>query len=84
MKLLRYLTIFMVMAVLAGCIGFNRVETSHTRTSSIGQELIDLQKAKDSGAITQQEYDGCKEKLLETFNKSDFVIKCEKSCNSEK
>ena len=32
---------------------------------TIGQQLIDLQKAKDSGAITDAEYQAQKAKLLE-------------------
>ncbi len=30
---------------------------------TLGQELIDLQKAKDEGAITPKEYDELKDKL---------------------
>ena len=33
---------------------------------TIGQQLVDLQKAKDSGAITESEYQAQKAKLLES------------------
>jgi hypothetical protein len=32
---------------------------------TLGQEMIDLQKAKDEGAISQQEYEELKVKLTE-------------------
>lgn len=35
-----------------------------TQPPTKGQELIDLKKALDQGVITQEEYDGAKEKLL--------------------
>lgn len=36
------------------------------RTTTKGQELLDLQKAYDSGAITQEEYEKQKKKVLES------------------
>jgi len=36
-----------------------------TASPTLGQQLIDLQKAKDSGAITDAEYQSQKAKLLE-------------------
>ncbi len=36
-----------------------------TTAPTLGQQLIDLQKAKDSGAITDAEYQAQKAKLLE-------------------
>jgi hypothetical protein len=52
--------------VLAGCAwsigdGKDRVTTNQPTR---GQELIDLQKAKDQGAITQEEYDRQKKQIL--------------------
>jgi len=35
--------------------------------STLGQELIELQRAKDSGAITAQEYEELKEKLKKEY-----------------
>jgi hypothetical protein len=34
------------------------------QTATIGQQLVDLQKAKDSGALTEAEYQVQKAKLL--------------------
>jgi urease alpha subunit len=47
---------------LAGCGGSTTRVSSTTQTS--GQELIDLQKALDSGAINQKEYDKQRAKIL--------------------
>ena len=36
----------------------------HNVTPTIGQQLVDLQKAKEAGAITEAEYQSQKAKLL--------------------
>lgn len=51
-------------AGLAGCGGGADV-TSHTTTTTVGQELIDLESAYKKGVITQEEYEDAKEKILE-------------------
>jgi hypothetical protein len=38
--------------------------TSKPQTPSLGQQLVDLQHAKDAGAITQAQYENQKAKLL--------------------
>jgi hypothetical protein len=38
--------------------------TSKPQTPSLGQQLVDLQKAKDAGAITPAQYEDQKAKLL--------------------
>lgn len=53
---------------LTGCLGLNlgggtKSETTHS-TPTLGQQLVDLQKAKDSGAITDAEFQTQKAKLL--------------------
>lgn len=51
-----------------GCIGvqLGGGTTNHTQAPTVGQQLIDLQKAKDAGAITDAEYQAQKAKLLAT------------------
>ena len=44
---------------------FNKDTYSTNITTTVGDELIDLKKALDSGAINQEEYDAMKEKLLQ-------------------
>ena len=38
--------------------------------TTTGQELLDLQKALDSGAITQEEYNKLKKKIVERLDES--------------
>ena len=50
---------------LAGCGGGSAEVKTSTRTSTLGQELIDLDKAYQQGAITEKQYKAAKEELLE-------------------
>ena len=44
---------------------FNKESYVTNITTTVGDELIDLQKALDTGAINQEEYDQMKEKILQ-------------------
>lgn len=50
----------------AGCGGGGSKTTAvqETRTTTTGQELIDLQKAYEAGIISQKQYDQQKQKIL--------------------
>ena len=48
---------------LSGCGGSPKVEST-TKTTTLGQELMDLEKAYKEGVITEKEYNAAKEKLL--------------------
>ena len=52
--------------LLTGCIGvqLGGGTTNRTQPPTVGQQLIDLQKAKDAGIITDAEYQAQKAKLL--------------------
>ena len=54
------------MTLLTGCIGLSIGSGTTTKpvTATTGQQLVDLQKAKDSGAITEAEYQAQKTKIL--------------------
>jgi phosphate/sulfate permease len=54
------------MTLLTGCIGLSigSGTTSKPVTATVGQQLVDLQKAKDTGAITDAEYQAQKTKIL--------------------
>ena len=43
---------------------FNKKSDITNITTTVGDELIDLQKALDLDVINQEEYEGMKEKLL--------------------
>ena len=48
-----------------GCIAIGNRDAQRPN-ATLGQQLIDLQKARDAGAITDAEYRAEKAKLLET------------------
>lgn len=51
--------------MLAGCGGGGADSTVNNTTVSKGQALIDLQKAYQSGAISEREYNKQREKILD-------------------
>jgi len=64
-----------VTLLLSGCLGLHfgggtrsSVENrSQTYNVTLGQQLIDLQKAYDAGIITEREYNAQKKKLLRHY-----------------
>jgi hypothetical protein len=52
--------------LLTGCLGLSigGGTTSKPATPTVGQQLIDLQTAKNAGAITETEYQAQKTKIL--------------------
>ena len=55
---------FLLFSVTA-CGGGGADVKSEISTTTVGQQLIDLKKALDSGALTQQEYEKERKKILE-------------------
>ena len=62
-KLIAIVLIMMLLATLSSCIAIGSGGEKVHNHPTVGQQLIDLQKARDDGAITQQEYEELKEKL---------------------
>lgn len=54
------------MTLLTGCLNLQLGggTTTKPQVATVGQQLIDLQKAKDAGAITNAEYQSEKAKIL--------------------
>lgn len=52
--------------LVSGCLGLSvgGGTTTRQQTATVGQQLVDLQKAKDAGAITEAEFNAQKAKLL--------------------
>jgi outer membrane murein-binding lipoprotein Lpp len=54
--------------IISGCCGGGKKETKvvtqTTKTTTKGQELQDLNKAKEEGAINEKEYEDAKKKIL--------------------
>jgi hypothetical protein len=63
--LLRFgvLSLLPLMVPLGGCISIGARSAAEAKPT-LGQQLIDLQKARDSGALTPAEYELQREKLL--------------------
>jgi len=53
-----------LVVLLNGCIAIGTGPKSQQTTATLGQQLIDLQNAKNAGAITDAEYQTQKAKLL--------------------
>lgn len=67
------LVVLILVSGISGCAMGNRGTVHYNRTTTIGQELLDLQEAKDKGALSEQEYDKAKKDLLEC---GVFKLKC--------
>jgi carbohydrate-selective porin OprB len=50
---------------LSGCVAAVGNRSASPSNATVGQQLIDLQKAKETGALTEAEYQAQKAKLLE-------------------
>lgn len=71
-------TLLIPLALVAGlaassCAIANKAEISLSRHVSIGQELLDLQNARDAGAITDPEFVALKAKIMEMADSIDVV-----------
>jgi len=67
MRILRTLIICaLVSLAMLGCRGGGADVKTTTSTVSVGQQLIDLKKAYDGGAMTQDQYQRAKEKLIKS------------------
>jgi len=53
-----------LVVLLNGCIAIGTGPKSQQTNATLGQQLIDLQNAKNAGAITDAEYQAQKAKLL--------------------
>ena len=71
------LTICVVIFINTSCATLNRAhgELNYNNNISKGQELQDLKKALDNGAINQDEYDLMKEKIINDRYVKDLIDK---------
>ena len=53
-----------VSLLLTGCISLGGGSRTETHPPTVGQQLVDLQKARDAGAITDEEFQAKKSVLL--------------------
>jgi starvation-inducible outer membrane lipoprotein len=61
-KAIGVLACSLALLLLTGCIA--AIGNGESRSATVGQQLVDLQKAKDAGALTEAEFQEQKAKLL--------------------
>ena len=61
----KLLIVLSATAMLTACGGGDSAVKSEISTTTTGQQLIDLKKALDAGAINQSEYDKQRKKILD-------------------
>ena len=68
-RMVSIFVILVLLTTLASCIAVGSGGSKKMdHQTTLGQELIDLQKARDEGAISQQEYEELKEKLKKSYD----------------
>ena len=63
----RTLTLMLVLLTAVSCIGIQDGSDAAGAAPTLGQELIDLMKARDSGAITHEEFKAVKANLIDQY-----------------
>jgi hypothetical protein len=64
-KLLLPVLSLSVMLLLSGCLSFGSNDSkTEIQKPTVGQQLMDLKKAKDAGVLTDEEFQAQKQKLL--------------------
>ena len=66
-KICTTLTLAIILMTTVSCIGIHDGSEPPKTSPTLGQELIDLKKAKDGGAITYEEYRELKARLMELY-----------------
>jgi hypothetical protein len=59
----------LLVPLLSGCIAIN--EREHYNKPTLGRQLMDLKTARDTGAISETEYNAAKEGLIQGRASSD-------------
>jgi hypothetical protein len=67
-KIVLIILLIVCLTIFTGCIGVKGSGEGHSGSPTLGQELIDLQKARNDGAISQDEYVELKEKLKQMYD----------------
>ena len=68
-RMVSIFVILVLLTTLASCIAVGSGGSKKMdHQTTLGQELIDLQKARDEGAISQQEYEELREKLKKSYD----------------
>ena len=55
-SVIKITTASLLIATLSGCAAFNTAKVNYTRNTTVGQELMDLEQAKEKGVVSTEEY----------------------------
>ena len=66
-KIISTLLIIVLMSTMVSCIAVGSGGKKVDHQATLGQQLIDLQKARDEGAISRQEYAELRQKLKKAY-----------------
>ena len=67
-KIISTLLIIVLMFTMVSCIAVGSGGKKVDNQTTLGQQLIDLKKARDEGAISAQEYEELREKLKKAYD----------------
>jgi len=67
-RMVSVLLVLTLLATMASCIAVGSGGKKVDYQATLGQQLIDLQKARDEGAISAQEYADLREKLKKSYD----------------
>jgi hypothetical protein len=66
-KVISALLVLVLITSMVSCMAIGTGGKKVNNNPTLGQELIDLKKAKDEGAVSQQEYEELKKKLKDAY-----------------
>jgi len=67
-KVISLIMVLVLATTLVSCIAVGSGGKKVENNATLGQQLIDLQKARDEGAISAQEYADLREKLKKSYD----------------
>ena len=67
-SIISVIVVLLLFTTIVSCIAVGSGGKKVENKTTLGQQLIDLQKARDEGAISAQEYDELKEKLKKSYD----------------
>ena len=73
-KIIETIFVMILVSTLVSCLAVGTGGKKIEQQPTLGQELLDLKKAKDEGAISDQEYNEMKEKLKRTVKNQSMNL----------
>ena len=67
-KIISVLVVLTILTTMVSCIAVGSGGKKVENQTTLGQQLIDLKKARDEGAVSAQEYEELREKLKKSYD----------------